>query len=136
MANPTTDKINSILKKKDNAYQFRSKSCAGIVYIIRCLTLLLQFPRSGRSGRWILLMMEDCRKHCMASNRKSDSFSPLEIIGSSLLVGSVKRAFNSCTGFAELVAGFRDRGLVDLSILGRPVDPLEGIICYGDEIAG
>lgn len=71
----------------------------------------------------------------MASNRKSGSFSPLGRTGSSLLVGSAKRAFNSCTGFAELVAGFRDRGLVDLSTLGRPVDPLEGIIYCGDEIA-
>jgi len=98
------------------------------------LTLLLQFPRSGKRSLG-LLMIEDCRRHCIASNRKSDSFSPLEE-ALRLLAGSEKRAFNSCTGFTGLASGFLGRGLVDLSTLGRPVDPLEGIICCGDEIAG
>lgn len=110
MAKPTTDKMNSIL--------------------------LLQVPRSGRFLGVLILMIEDCRRHCIASNRKSDSFSPLE--EALLLAGSEKRAFNSCTGFAGFTgfaAGFLGRGLVDLSTLGRPVDSLEGIIRCDDEIA-
>lgn len=53
-----------------------------------------------------------------------------------MLGGSTKTVFTSCTGLAELVAGLRDRGLVDLSTLGRsdrPVDPFEGIIYCSDE---
>lgn len=106
------------------------------------LTLLLQIPRSGRC--FTRLMMEDCRRHCMASNRKSDSFSPLEVVR--LMADSANRDFNSCivaTGLAAatataavavavavtVVGGFRGSGLVDLSTLGRPVDPVEGIVC-------
>lgn len=94
-----------------------------------CLTLLLQFPRSGRL--LVFLTMEE-RRHCIASNRKSDSFSPLDVV---LSTGSAKMAFNSCTGFTGL-AGFRDRGLVDLSTLGRLVDSLEGIIRCGLGVRG
>jgi len=73
----------------------------------------------------------------MASNRKSESFSPLEVL---LPDGSANNDFNSCTGVTGLVAvvavvvvvvvvvGVRGNGLVDLSTLGRPVDPVEGII--------
>jgi len=133
MASPTTDKMNSIFKREkyENCIYKLNPGLLSRHYA-ECLTLLLQFPRSGRSLG--LLMIEDCRRHCIASNRKSDSFSPLE--GARLLVGSEKRAFNSCTGFTGLAAGFLGRGLVDLSTLGRPVDPLEGIIRCGDEIAG
>lgn len=115
--------------------QVTPRSRPDIAHVGRRLTLLLQFPRSGNRslGR---LMIEDCRRHCIASNRKSDSFSPL---GGALLLSGSKRAFSSCTGLTGLTglaAGFLDRGLVDLSTLGRPVDPLEGIIRCGDEIAG
>jgi hypothetical protein len=62
----------------------------------------------------------------MASNRKSESFSPLEVL---LPDGSANNDFNSCTGVTGLVVvGVRGSGLVDLSTLGRPVDPVEGII--------
>lgn len=91
----------------------------------------------------------------MASNRKSDSFSPPLVVAvvvvvmvvvaaaatvtiavllvSVFAVGSAKRAFSSCTGLTGAGCDFCSRGLVDLSTLGRPVDPLEGIIRLRDE---
>lgn len=62
------------------------------------------------------------------------------------MADSANRDFNSCivaTGLAAatataavavavavtVVGGFRGSGLVDLSTLGRPVDPVEGIVC-------
>lgn len=80
-------------------------------------TLLLQVPRSGRpfGSRNAV----DCR-HCIASKRKSCSFPPFE----TLKGGSAKRAFSSWTGFA----GLCDRGVVELSTLDSPDDPLDGII--------